>query len=403
MNKVTNVQLMKKLVEEYDESDQKWGQKAMNIISEHFANQTPNAKAVDPDRLTTKLVFVSQLRKRIIEKVGPMDVDGQADFNKLSVDEQLRFQKQSLVKDINRWVHNVQIAPANIQALKLSDQEVEKQRQLRDKVQAAKLRTEMLEIEFPKMKERLLHALVEPQKQKPQAVVAALLLASGRRTVEIMKTGAFTLNEEMTMDGYEAVFSGQAKDSLFGTGPYAIPLLAPFRLVHAAMQVVRDAFPTDDLSNEAVTAKYNKSLNNFIQRKLGPEFSAHTLRGIYAMATYELFNDKKISLIGWVSRVLGHSKVSNASFYTTTKIQEPSVFTPPAEAEEQLQVDDGWVASNKPEQKRVQAIKEMMLKRLKITASSVRAHSGGSMAVIARTIEKNQDRINAYNQSLIKK
>jgi len=260
----------------------------------------------------------------------------------------------------------------------------------------------MTEIDFSKMKERLMPALIEPEKEKPNAVVAALLLATGRRTIEVLKTGSLTLSEEMTMDGYEAVFAGQAKDSLFGTDPYPIPLLAPFRLVHAALKVVREALPVDGMDNEQVTAKYSRKLDMFVAKRVG--ITPHTLRSVYAMATYELFNNKKISLIGWVSRVLGHSKVSNAAFYTTTKIIEPSVFTPPTgqEGEEIKEEEDGWVTNNKPERKRVDAIKEMMLKGIKITANSVRTHSGGTMVVIARVIEKNQERIDAYNENLQK-
>jgi len=52
------------------------------------------------------------------------------------------------------------------------------------------------------------------------------------------------------------------------------------------------------------------------------------------------------------------------------------------------------------EKKRLAGILEMVEKRIRLTASSIRSATGGSMIVIQRLMAKNQERIDEFNASL---
>ena len=72
------------------------------------------------------------------------------------------------------------------------------------------------------------------------------------------------------------------------------------------------------------------------------------------------------------------------------------------EEEEEEEEDDDWVISGKVEHKRLPGIKEMMSRRIPISATSIRSNTGGTMSVAARIIAKNKQKIDTYNASLHK-
>ena len=218
----------------------------------------------------------------------------------------------------------------------------------------------------------------------------------------------------MSSNGHLAHFEGQSKIGLKDIGGYDIPLLAPFWLVADGMKRVRELYDIDPLATANSAA--SQTLNNYTKSRVG--LKPHDLRKIYAMATYNLQTANKPSLIGWVSRVLGHTQLSNAAYYTTRDVINPSLYQPtkiqpvveikPFDEENDPKDDEPeddqepWIANSKPEQKRIAVIQEMMLKGIRITASSVRTHGKGSMALIDKVLQKNSDRIAEYNGNLKK-
>jgi hypothetical protein len=236
------------------------------------------------------------------------------------------------------------------------------------------------------------------------ALAAALLLATGRRTVEIMKTGDFYLNDDQTPDGYECMFSGQAKSGLENDQPYLIPLLAPFSLVKKGLDTLREMKKADFLSSSAVNEAFASGLNFYTKKAVG--MNPHALRAAYGMMTTQLAK-KKISLMGHLQNVMGHSTTKPSAAYQRVRIANltgPFDANTPAKKNEPLvapvpQTD--WIANTTPEKKRVEAIKELMMHKKTITASSVRAFAGASMPVIQRVMANNKALIDAYNKQLL--
>src|SRR5690606_32717663 len=141
-----------------------------------------------------------------------------------------------------------------------------------------------------------------------EVVIPSLLLVTGRRTIEIMKTASF---EDYRSDDqkeenveYKAVFSGQTKTP--EAKSYLIPLLAPVEKVKLALAAVRHAYPFADRNNSSVNAAYSKTINKMCQTLFGR--SAHELRAVYAHMCQESFNrgPKKMPISGYISKTLGH-------------------------------------------------------------------------------------------------
>ena len=220
---MTTLQLQNKIVAMYDEDDENFAAKANKIINNYYAGLKPSKSTSDPTRLGSRSVFTSRLRSALREKAGPMDVDTPAadrgtalsttPFNKMTVEDQLKFQARSIKLGANTWVHSVEIAPKNIAQVGMSPKERQVLWIHRIQVDKAKLKAEAVEVDCSAIMERLGPALSDPDAKK-QEIAAALLLVTGRRTAEILKTGSFHLNDGQTSDGYEAVFSGQCKAGL---------------------------------------------------------------------------------------------------------------------------------------------------------------------------------------------
>ncbi len=240
---------------------------------------------------------------------------------------------------------------------------------------------------------------------KRHETAAALLLVTGRRTIEVLSTADFQLGKGQTSAGYQCVFTGQAKTS--DGAPYTIPLLAPYSVVRAALTKVRELYPVTGMSSEEVNQAYSTSINHVVKKRVA--LKPHELRSVYAMATYELaetYTTKKPSLVGWIWQVLGHSNPTQASFYQRVKVINSQLWTGTAvEEEEQHEEqndddDDGWTVNGVVERKRLVGIKEMMEHRIPLTATSIRTHAGGTMSVAARIIANNKKKIDSYNASL---
>jgi len=176
--------------------------------------------------------------------------------------------------------------------------------------------------------------------------------------------------------------------------------------VKAALTRVRKLYATEDISEERVNSHLSKSIINFCQRTV--KTNPHALRAVYAITTFEL-SKTKMSLIGHIMKVLGHSGSSSAAYYQRVAVVNPTVWTPPENAqipadadepEEQKDEFDGWIIKGAVGKKRFEGIQEMMASRVKLTATAIRAKVGGTMPVIQRILEQNQAKVDAYNNSL---
>jgi len=300
-------QIKAKLIDMYDESDADYSEKAMKLIDEYFSSMKKSTSKIDPDRLGSRSTFTSRLKTAILEKVGPVEVDGHPKFNELSIKEQIKFQKRAGLTGLEDWVHKVEIIPANLAGLKMPDDLSGKLKDMRETVNNGKLEEEMLDIDADRMLEKLCPVLLQEENgrfpgPKRHYLAAALLAVTGRRTIEVLKLGKLYLGPDQTPDGYECYFDGQAKQGVIPTKPYVIQLLAPFSIVKSALTRVRKLYDSADLTEEYINSHLTKSIGNYTQKMVG--VNPHSLRAIYAMATYKLL-DKKISLlngkrsVGW--------------------------------------------------------------------------------------------------------
>jgi hypothetical protein len=399
-------QFIESLVSKYDEDNTNYSKWVNDQIVDHFSQMKPSTSAIDPQRLGPQSVLYSKIKSKLIDKCMPLEVTETNEqtklFNKMNLRQQLTYQMQSRAVDTNKWVHNLEILPSNIAGIRMANGSVEGLKRMRSTVNTTKLQAKSDTINVGELMKILLPALSDPD-AKINAVICALLLVTGRRTYEIAKTAELYLAIDMKPSGYLALFSGQAKSGLFDTDDYRIPLLAPFNLCKDALDRVRKENNVH-LNSEGVNDKYSRGLNNYLKRVTGLPLTPHSLRSVYAMSLFELQpkNDRK-NLIGVISQALGHANPSNATFYQRTHVENVALWKPIKEEKEivkEIEADDGWITMNLPDRKRVAVIEEMMLKKIKITASALRTAMGGTMHVSARVISNNQTRIDEFNDSL---
>lgn len=412
----TNNELMNYLLNAYDEDKADYSQWALKQISAHFDKQTSKSD-IDPRKLGTRANFVSKLRMAALERAGPIDEPGQHEFNKMNIREQLKFQAQARAADSPKWVLNLQIMPANLINLKLSNKDTADLEQIRTDRNKTRLTSDMKQINADELLQTLLKPLESPESATWQKLTLGILIATGRRTIEILKTGDFYLDKTHDNNGYICMFSGQAKEGLFPVGRYEIPLLAPFNFVKEALDILRQKLPSNisDISNTEVNETYAKSLSkNLSSVTKDSRLKPHDLRAIYAISCYNLLKGNKMSMIGFISRILGHANASNAAYYqhfnvsikgpyipSSSVIKEtPVTQTTPNKTVETENSTDGWIAKCVADAKRIPIVKELMNRKIRITASAMRTHGGGTMSVNERFITRNSERIDKYNKSL---
>lgn len=401
-------QLLNKLVAEYKHDDEGFAARALSEIDNHYANLPPSTSKMDPQRLGPKAVTISKLKKYLMEKLDktkPLRVPGNLaeaqKFNLMTLKEQLRFQIQHAAKI--PWLREIKILPENLQKLKASDTEMEQLKKIRSKADTEKLQEKSPEVDAGRLMQKLLPFLTKEDAKWTQ-VASALLLATGRRTVEVLKLGKFYVNKQQSHDGYRCMFSGQAKQKIEQVGDYEIPLLAPYSVIAAALARLRKERPTNEMTAEEVNTHFGRSINSWLTPNTG--LTPHQLRASYAKITYGQIQGDKMSLIGHISKVLGHVSPTNSIYYQRLDVKN----IPKAEFEfekdeieeltEQMDSMSLWDAKGAVETKRLKDIEQQMAQKLKLTANSLRNNFGGAMATWQRILSKNEDLVEKYHKSL---
>jgi Telomere resolvase len=160
-------------------------------------------------------------------------------------------------------------------------------------------------------------ATLRDTRANPFDTAAALALITGRRTVEIFKTAAFTPASE-----HSVMFCGQAKKGdLLEAIAYEIPVLAPHDLINSALVRLRAAKDCTELTNRDVNLRYASSSNSGARRLLGKEHHFHTLRAVYAAVVYNCCLPHKYSLNAFVARVLGHATLGSSLNYCNIHVE----------------------------------------------------------------------------------
>ena len=138
-------------------------------------------------------------------------------------------------------------------------------------------------------------------------------LASGRRSIETLKTGEFKKSK-----AFHVLFDGQAKTKgRDDTGTFAIPVLSkPAILINTHRNLSTLLSKTrfygkhfSDLTNDEINGATAGRLNRTVRKIFGDEFTFKDLRAIYAKVASEKYhNAKNESLPVFYSKILGHSE-----------------------------------------------------------------------------------------------
>ena len=419
--KPTNGQrdLKKQLIESYDPNDKEWGKKAMVEINALWADPVrlgpPKPNAKDPSRLGSKSNFVSGLKSDIIKTLEPLTSDGQIEFNLLSRYEQMQVLNRAKMdakkrrKEVPEWLAALNIVPANLKDLRLTEEESQNVHDVHMKSQddlGAPLRVDGDEIL------RSIVPLLNSNNISSE-VIPALVLCTGRRISEILKSGRFYIVEGQDGNGYLCMFSGQLKRKSREDKPYVIHLLAPFNLISSALQRAREYVHLREEKNKlngkktTPASSFNSTVLKGVKKLFGgKEWTNRSLRSLYADICRQVFGkDQRSSKFR--QTILGHSDPKNQMNYemaVADNVTGPYVVRPGAEKPVTPAVVDTeyaeavWVAPNKPERKKVEAIKKLMKQGKKVTIEAVKA-AGGTLDVIKRVIENNKAIIDRYNSS----
>jgi len=141
----------------------------------------------------------------------------------------------------------------------------------------------------------------------PLELVAALLLLTGRRTVEILKTATFS----PVSTRHSVFFAGQAKRRELEVPDYTIPVLAEPELVLSSMETLRSRLDTTELTNQQLHNRYSKYIGRAVSRTFaddtGVPLIPMELRKAYATTAYAWYCPDAISMNAYFARILGHS------------------------------------------------------------------------------------------------
>ena len=163
------------------------------------------------------------------------------------------------------------------------------------------------------------------REMRPNAfdLAAALGLLTGRRTVEIFKTGVLS----RTDDEHVMSFSGQAKrGELAENVAYEIPVLADPKQILSAIGTLRALKDCSALANREVNLRYSNSCNSAARRLLGEGRQFHNLRSIYAVIAHHCCLPHRYSLKSFIARVLGHQGLGTSLHYSSINV-EPVSYT----------------------------------------------------------------------------
>ncbi|CAM9877262.1 unnamed protein product, partial [Chrysoparadoxa australica] len=151
----------------------------------------------------------------------------------------------------------------------------------------------------------------------PFQLACALSVSSGRRMVEIFKTGTFLPCPFGTNCCY---FSGKVK-TRGKDERLLIPLLIPFPLFAKGLRRLREAKPCGELTNKEVNQRYSNSCNTASKRFLGVDKTFHSLRSCYAVVTFHACKPHRYALNTWITSVLGHGSMTTALHYMAIQVE----------------------------------------------------------------------------------
>jgi hypothetical protein len=145
--------------------------------------------------------------------------------------------------------------------------------------------------------------------------IVALAIVTGRRMIEIILHGTF----EEDGEGETVRFMGQVKAGLVEREAFSIPVLAPAQDVMRAHDEVRSFFG-NEITPRQVNSLHCNRLNVLVRETIHPDFHFHSLRTLYALASFEMCRPHTFSINAWGQRVLGHTTIHSSCAYTSMRL-----------------------------------------------------------------------------------
>ena len=138
-------------------------------------------------------------------------------------------------------------------------------------------------------------------------ITLGLMILTGRRPIEILKTATFTKVEEP----YHVCFEGQAKTRgrEDGDRPYNIPVLTNVDIVLNALERLRVLRDFSEVDHREIHNRVSKTLNEKFKRhygKLLPQCKPTHVRSLYALISYQVFSSERRSFDSYAASILGH-------------------------------------------------------------------------------------------------
>ena len=196
----------------------------------------------------------------------------------------------------------------------------------------------------------------------------ALILCTGRRNIELLKTGSFEATSKSTIR-----FTGQAKKKLGATAqPYEIPVM--FSDAKTVVECFNRLRNTEfcksllQLDNEWITTRTNKTLNDAAKTQLlNNDASFYTGRSIYATESYGVYLKKKkkggrrMTQAAYIANILGHDEndVETAVCYGAVQL-DPKLSEKDAREEYRNQKSEEF--KSKPKRKGKHSMMNKLLK-----------------------------------------
>ncbi len=404
--------------------------RAAKAIAEFKGRGIENKK--DPDRLNVRGAQLTILKNACIASLEKTQVNEHYSDDMFAVENTYNSEEDIKIADIfddmkpveryeqqRKWrkmnpggiesaLARVRVIPEMLEQIKLNSSDA---REANDNTEARMREQKEIKVDVDAMLAVVmpdLHSTIIPK------LALALLLATGRRTVEIFKTAEFK-----RIDKYRVSFSGQAQS--FDDTPYEIDLLAEADLVITALASLRALAPTANMTKAVVNTTYGKMMSREVDKlskQLGfaddTNLTPHTLRAIYGNACMTLYKPKKMKGTRYLAELFGHVKSASTNHYTyvDAEITMPFVETKtetkdiPEGKEEKTENNDGLFGltstGHVPHQRKVEQIAGMMKDRkVKMTVTSILAATKGSKPLIKDVMKwgNNAAIINAYNQS----
>lgn len=215
--------------------------------------------------------------------------------------------------DLDLALSKIEVLPDYIRKLRLTEQERQETR-TRSKAALEQKNAKVKVVHYDLV--RKAEGILDDANANAFDIAVAIGLVTGRRAVEILKTGKFTMR---TAD--ECTFSGQVKKGSVPAAPYRIPLLTTFARVQKAVARLRKQKPCDDLSNAEVNAKYANSLSTAVKRFFNEPYRFHDLRSAYAVICFHTITNPCFTLNYFASKVLGHSDLGESLHYNAWRVE----------------------------------------------------------------------------------